>query len=145
MLALLKGSDIDRGRRLAWRRRRLNLDAGQATRVSALLGLALVAGLTAILASPLYPGDASIAAGRPAPRDFQAPRAITFPSEILTEQKRQKAAEGVAPIYAAPNPNVAGQQTDKASQVLDYVELQRQDTHGDRAAHIAWSPTPGTP
>jgi putative nucleotidyltransferase with HDIG domain len=117
--------------RLGWRRRRLALEPAQAGRVSAVLGAALVAGLTANLAAPLQPSDAAVAAGQPAARAFRASNTISFASELRTAAARRQAADAVPPVYSPPDPTAAIDASHKANEVLAYVELVRLDPHAD--------------
>ena len=66
-------------------------------------------------------------AGQVAPEEFRAPRTLTYTSEILTEQRRQTAANAVAPIYTTPDSSVARQQRERLRASLDYIANVRAD------------------
>ncbi|MFW5709263.1 MAG: HD family phosphohydrolase [Chloroflexota bacterium] len=67
---------------------------------------------------------------RIAPRNIYAPETITYVSEVLTQQKIEQAAAVVRPIFDAPDPLVARQQTELARQVLDFINNIRRDPYG---------------
>ncbi len=69
---------------------------------------------------PLQVGDVS-------PRDFEALRDITFESEVLTEQRRQAAADAVLPVYNPPDPAISRQQMVRLRQTLDAISRLRED------------------
>ncbi len=117
---------------LAWRKRRLPLDPLQAGRVSALLGIALVAGLAATLAAPLFPENTAVEVGRPSPRDFKAPRSVTYPSQVLTDRERDRQARAAPPIFEPTDTTVGNAQAARARVVLRLVARYRDDDETDR-------------
>lgn len=68
--------------------------------------------------------------GSIAPNDIRAPFSTTFLSEVLTERRRREALEGISPIYAPPDPNVARQQIQLLRQILDFIDSVRSDPFG---------------
>ena len=52
-----------------------------------------------IIASSVIPENIDLQEGQPSPRDFNAPRSITFESQVLTSIARQEAADKVEPVY----------------------------------------------
>jgi putative nucleotidyltransferase with HDIG domain len=102
--------------------------AWQATRLGLIFALGLI-GTILVLSIPqsqngstfiLEPGDV-------APQDILAPYSLDFPSEVLTEQSRQEAAEAVTDIYDPPDSNVARQQLESLRELLDYIDSVRAD------------------
>ncbi len=89
---------------------------------------------TVIVAFPsVFPGqtDASgLQIGDIAPRDIHSPVTREYVSDVLTEQRKQVAGDGVRPIYDPPDPNVVRQQTQFARQILDYIQNVRRDPYG---------------
>ena len=71
-------------------------------------------------ASPLNAGDIS-------PRDYEAPRDASFESAVLTEQRRQAAADSIPPVYSPPDPAISRQQMDRLRAALDFITLTRAD------------------
>lgn len=108
-----------------------------------LMGVVLVAALTAILVFPFLPGPVRLREGEASPQDILAPRKIVYESQILTEQERAKAEAAVADVYNPPDPHVAREQVRRASQVLDYMDALRHDPYAsaeEKAALIAAIP-----
>ncbi len=111
----------------AWLARLWGPLARNPTRASALLGGILVVGLTSTLLSPQAGPESSLTVGAPSPEDFEAQRQDSYESEVLTEREREKAAAAVAPQFTPMDSSVAGQQAQRAREVLSYIALLRQD------------------
>ncbi len=110
-------------------RERIKL-AWQATRLGLIFALGLI-GTILVLSIP-QPQDGSTFILEPddvAPQDILAPYTLDFPSEVLTDQAREEAAEAVVDIYDPPDSNVARQQLERLRAVLDYIETVRSDQH----------------
>lgn len=87
-------------------------------------------------ASPLHAGDIS-------PRDYEAPRDASFESAVLTEQRRQAAADSVPPVYTPPDPAISRQQMGRLRDALDSITLTRADinaTNDQKRATLASLP-----
>jgi len=59
----------------------------------------LIVAMTAVLGSDFAPERVNLEVGDLVPADIVAPRARTFPNDLLTEQARQDAADAVLPQY----------------------------------------------
>ena len=96
-------------------------------------------GIVAVLSVPLDGSDTTIglALDQAASQDIQAPRALSYTSEVLTRQARQLASEAVADVYDAPNGRVARQQLERLQVTLDYIETVRSDTYATRDQALA--------
>lgn len=70
----------------------------------------------------------SLEVGQVAPQDILAPEAITYPSEVLTEQRRESAARSVAPVYSRSDTSVARQQLEQLRAAMAYVTSVRSDS-----------------
>ena len=90
-----------------------------------LVGLISLAALIAPLA--LSPGALPLSAGDVAPRDFQAPQAIEYVSEVRTEEARTAAERAIPQTYSPPDPTVARGQIERLRAALDYISLVRAD------------------
>lgn len=88
--------------------------------------LALLALLSPVLISQM---STSLEAGQAAAQDFLAPQAVTYTSEVLTEQKRDAAERAVAPVFTTPDTNIARQQLEKLRTALAYINSVRADTY----------------
>lgn len=104
----------------------------------AALGFVLLA--TGIIAfESLFPGQSrveSLEVGSIAPQNIYAPETVTYVSEVLTQQRREASRDQVTPIYDAPDPSVARQQTDLARQILTFIDNVRQDPYASREQKI---------
>jgi hypothetical protein len=85
-----------------------------------------------------FTGQVTVEEGEVAQRDTIAPRQITFVSEVLTQQRRDMAANAVPEVYDPPQPRVGRQQLTLAGQMLDYVGTVRSDSYADAAAKTAY-------
>jgi putative nucleotidyltransferase with HDIG domain len=103
-----------------------------------LLGLTLIAGLSAVIALPRLSRGVNLEAGQVSPRTIRAPRDISYPSEIRTERARQQAASAVPRIYRPADPKITQQQIHRAATVLDYVETLRYDPRASIEQKAAW-------
>jgi len=63
---------------------------------------------------------------------------ITFLSEVLTEQARDRAAASVAPIYDPPQTRIARQQAARAEEILAFIEVVRNDPNATEEQKIEW-------
>jgi len=70
--------------------------------------------------------------------DIRAPRTITYQSEILTEQARQRARNAVPKIFDPPQTRVARQQIARADLILQFIEVVRQDPYASEDQKIRW-------
>jgi len=84
--------------------------------------LALMVPLVAPLYTPI------LQTGQVAQQDVQAPAAITFQSEVLTQQQQDAAARAVSPIYTSPDPSIARQQMESLRAALNFIATVRADT-----------------
>ncbi|HLA42878.1 MAG TPA: hypothetical protein VJZ27_05555, partial [Aggregatilineales bacterium] len=66
--------------------------------------------------------------GDVAPRDINAPRSLTYPSDVQTRQAQQDATGRVQPVYD-PNPDVTREQIKLARAVTGYINEIRHDTY----------------
>ena len=99
-----------------------------------LIGACLVLGTAAILIVPLFTaGRVALDAGDVARDDINAPRTISYASEILTQQDRDAAERAVALVYDPLDLSVPRRQVAKARGVLDYIRAVRADPIGSRA------------
>lgn len=88
--------------------------------------LALTAVLTPLLADSFVP---PLAEGQVAERDYRAPNALTYISEIRTEARRKAAEQAVAPIYTSPDTRVARRQIEQLRAALAYIQSVRADAY----------------
>ncbi len=113
-------------------------DASRSSRFSQALvwGIAVLSIIVAavIVALPINSGGTvRLAEGDIPARDIIAPQALTYPSEVLTEQARQRAAAAVSDIYDLPDPRLARQQLVLLRDLFEYLNTVRADTLASRA------------
>jgi putative nucleotidyltransferase with HDIG domain len=97
-------------------------------------GLAMLALAIPILATLSAP---SLQAGQVAAQDIIAPTAITFESEVLTEQQRAAAERAVPPTYTSPDPSVARRQLESLRAALTFITSVRADTFASQEQKLA--------
>ncbi|MCB0216173.1 MAG: HDIG domain-containing protein [Caldilineae bacterium] len=95
-----------------------------AHRAALAVGVVLAVGLALVLALPGEAGASRIEVGAPSPRDFEAPHALQYVSQVLTDAERDKTAAAVSPIYTI-DPGIGGRQLERAQAVLSNLTLLR--------------------
>jgi len=83
--------------------------------------------LTLILPEAVNQSSFPMQIGDVTSQDILAPYSITYESEILTEQARSTAENGIDPIYLPIDPSIGRRQVEKLRNVLYYVTTVRLD------------------
>ncbi|UYN90339.1 MAG: HDIG domain-containing protein [Anaerolineales bacterium] len=85
----------------------------------------------AALVMPFSTRQASLRAqvGDVASQDIVAPRTLNYQSAVFTERDRREASDAVAPVYGAPDANVARQQLEYLRSAVDFIDSVRADTY----------------
>jgi putative nucleotidyltransferase with HDIG domain len=88
-------------------------------------------GMTAAISIPIAQRQSTfgLAVGDVAPQDILAPYALSYKSDVLTQQAKQAASNAVLPIYDPPDSQVARDQLDHLRSTLDYIDATRADEH----------------
>lgn len=94
-----------------------------------LVGLFLSFFLSLILLFQFIPSQVNLQVGDVSPTDIRAPRRITYISEVMTEEERQKAAASVAPVYDPADPEILRRQMEWARAMYSYVDSVRHDPY----------------
>lgn len=89
-------------------------------------GLSYVALVMPAAARPAY---YPLEIGDVAPQDIQAPHALSYISDVLTEQARADAVLRVSPIYLPADPAIARQQIELMRSTLNYITTVRADSY----------------
>jgi putative nucleotidyltransferase with HDIG domain len=94
-----------------------------------LLSAFVLGGAFIIASNVLIPSRSKVALeeGDVAPRDILAPRSLKYESAVLTQAKKDAAVAAVRPVYDPPDPSVASEQSQRARQILDFIENVRAD------------------
>ncbi len=100
--------------------------------VTALLSIVIL-----VVRLPLS-GQVTLQVGDVAPADVVAPRQVTFVSELLTQQRRDLAANAVTDVYDPIQARIGRQQLTLANQILDFIGTVRSDTYADLPAKAAY-------
>lgn len=79
----------------------------------------------------------SVQEGQVAGQDYMAPTAVNYVSEVLTEGKREEAAEDVDPVYTAPDPEIARTQLNQLTEALAFIDSVRNDEYASREQKIS--------
>lgn len=104
-----------------------------------LLGVILATVTGAVMVLPLLPtGRVVLEVGDVAPADIRAPRSATYESTIRRAEEQQRAAAAVRSVFSFPDLALAGQQLDRARQILDFVGSVRADTLASPAQQRGW-------
>jgi hypothetical protein len=75
--------------------------------------------------------------GEVATTDVLSPSAISYQSEILTQQRQEEAAGAVVPVYAAPDAAVARAQVGALRDALNFITSVRADTFASQEQKLA--------
>lgn len=89
-----------------------------------LLTLGYLAALLLVLATP-WAQNGTVTAGAPSPRDFTAPRAQRYISELRSSAERERAAQAVPPAYRL-DMALGDTQRQRSAEVLANIDLLRQ-------------------
>ena len=82
------------------------------------------------------PSSYQIAEGNVASFDIQAPRNITYVSEILTSQNNEQIKSSIQAIYLPTDPTIARHQIDRLRNALNYISLVRSDTNASQNKRV---------
>lgn len=85
--------------------------------------------LTIVVPIASRPSFFPVKVGDVAPQDIQAPVALTYPSEVLTEQLRQEAEQRVSAVYLQADPGVARRQVELLRSTLNFINTVRYDSY----------------
>lgn len=85
----------------------------------------------------LSPETLDVQIGDVAPFDVQAPRELTYESEVETEAARRAAAAAVADIYTAPDAKIRAAQLERLAQIHRYITVLRNDPYLSDERRIA--------
>jgi putative nucleotidyltransferase with HDIG domain len=87
--------------------------------------IALVALLTPQVISLVTP---TLQVGQVAAQDYRAPEPVSFPSEVLTQQRRDAAVRAIAPVFTAPDTSIARKQLEHLRSALAFISSVRDDS-----------------
>lgn len=76
------------------------------------------------------PSNYPLRVGDVATQDIQAPNALSYTSDVLTQQARDDAEQRVGPVYLSADPAIARQQIELLRATLAYITNVRADTYG---------------
>ncbi|MFN2158822.1 MAG: HD family phosphohydrolase [Anaerolineales bacterium] len=110
-------------------------------RTKTLCGLLLVVGSAIALMALLTPTLSRAVSPPPQPgdiaaQDYRSPEPISYVSEVLTEQRREAAADAVQPIYSAPDTEIARKQLDRLRSTLEYITNVRSDQFANQSQKL---------
>jgi putative nucleotidyltransferase with HDIG domain len=81
--------------------------------------------------------DSQISVGEVASRDFEAPRSMTYTSDLLTEAQKSAAADSISAIYSPPDTAIARDQLEHLRGTLAYINSVRADTFATTEQKLA--------
>ncbi|MFO7944330.1 MAG: HDIG domain-containing protein [Anaerolineales bacterium] len=79
----------------------------------------------------------SVQEGQVAGQEYNAPTAVNYVSEVVTERKREEAVEDVDPVYTAPDPEIARTQLKQLTEALAFIDSVRNDEYASREQKIS--------
>ncbi len=91
--------------------------------------LVAVVSFTVVVAPFLRHENPAYQVGQVASRDIQAPYALQYESDLLTEQQREANARSVSPIYSPPDSSIARRQVNRLLDTIAYIDSVRADTY----------------
>ncbi len=98
-----------------------------------------LAGAVAALSLPYGPGASAVGLtiDDVAQQDVQAPYALAYTSELLTERARQAAEAAVPDVYDPPDSRIARQLFERLRATLQYIDTVRADSLASRDERLA--------
>ncbi|HFC09306.1 MAG TPA: HDIG domain-containing protein [Chloroflexi bacterium] len=109
----------------AWRLRR------------ALLALLMLAAVAGIMWLSTAEDNLALHAGEVAPRDILAPYSHTYESAVLTEKRREAAAQAVSKVYAPPDASIGRRQLERLRAALTFITAVRADPYATQQQKLA--------
>lgn len=70
--------------------------------------------------------------------DIRAPRTVTYQSEILTTEARQRASNAVPKVFDPPQTRVARQQIARAELIQQFIDVVRLDPYASASQKASW-------
>ena len=95
----------------------------------ALLALALLFAVAAVMWLSTAEDSLTLQAGEVAPRDILAPYSHTYKSAVLTEKRREAAAQAVSKVYAPPDASIGRRQLERLRAALTFITAVRSDPY----------------
>ncbi len=86
------------------------------------LAALIIPSSTSLTKDPLHPGLVSS-------EDILAPHALTYQSNILTQEQRDRAAAEVLPVYSPPDAAIARRQLERLRAALSYITVVKSDAY----------------
>jgi cyclic-di-AMP phosphodiesterase PgpH len=109
----------------------------RSTKLIILVATGFVASLLIFLPIGLRQVNLEVKTGEVSPKDVIAPRSITYTSDILTEEARDKAEDNTQLVYLPADLSVTRQQLDRLQTVLNYIDFVSKDTHSTHAEKLS--------
>ena len=90
-------------------------------------GFVLSSVLGLVLVLELLPSRIQLGVGEVSPVDFRAPRRMTFVSQVLTEEQRQRAEASIPAVYDPADPLVLREQVEGAQELFAFMDTLRRE------------------
>ncbi len=105
------------------------------------LSILLVVSFLGIFVAELFPylqrlNQTPVGVGQAAEQDFVASSALTYVSEVLTEDRRESVAQSVEPVYTSNDTGIARRQLEHLRGTLDYISNVRADVFATPAQKV---------
>src|SRR4030042_7117006 len=96
-------------------------------RLAVLIITSLLVMASLVLPIAMRPSTYPLQVGDVAQQDINAPLALSFQSELLTEEARQEAMTRVEPVFTTPDQAITRQQIEQFKAALNYISTVRQE------------------
>ncbi len=95
-----------------------------------------IASVTLLLTMAKTPSAQDLQVGSVASQEIVAPYAITYTSDVMTEQRRSDAAYAALPQYTVADTSIARQQLDRLRAALAFISTVRADSYASQAQKL---------
>jgi len=102
-----------------------------------LIFVSVVIWMVVIVSISIAPSATDLEVGDVSTQDVLAPRAVSYTSNVLTEKRRQDAANTIPPRYTLPDTSVAREQSDHLRSALSYISSVRSDPYASTDQKMA--------
>ena len=85
--------------------------------------------LVVVVSISTAPSATDLKVGDVSTQDVVAPHAVSYTSDVLTENRRQDAANTISPRYTLPDTSVARESSDRLRATLAYITSVRSDPY----------------
>ncbi len=82
-------------------------------------------------------GHLSLSVGDIAPQDIRAPYAMSYDSDVLTQEEVARVVKEAPDVFNPPSARVAREQTAKAQDIINFISIVREDQYATKEEKVA--------